>query len=172
MSLENSDQDSNRLAALRDPQRLGRLIIGAVSLVLAAGYFWQALLMPQGTPGQPGPGLWPTAVGAAWMVISIIVIVEAAVSAQVGGEVDLPKGVERRNVILFFAFTVAFVILVPLVGIYLAAIAYTMAMIKLTSDLAWWKIAIFGTAIGFLIPFLFVWLLQMRLPLGFLGPLF
>src|SRR5690606_32685803 len=117
-------------------------------------------------------GLWPTAVGAAWMVISIIVIVEAAVSAQVGGEVDLPKGVERRNVILFFAFTVAFVILVPLVGIYLAAIAYTMAMIKLTSDLAWWKIAIFGTAIGFLIPFLFVWLLQMRLPLGFLGPLF
>lgn len=172
MSLEDSTEGTERVSALKDPQRRGRLLIGAVSLLLGAGYFWQALLMPQGSPGQPGPGLWPTAVGAAWIVISIIVIVEAAVSTQVGGASEFPTGVERRNVILFFAFTVAFVILIPFIGIYLAAIAYTIAVVKLTSELVWWKIAIFGTAIGFLIPFLFITLLQMRLPLGFLGELF
>jgi hypothetical protein len=148
------------------------MVIGAVSLLIAAGYLWQALLMPQGSPGQPGPGLWPSAVGVAWVVISILVIAEAAISVQVGGEVDFPSGVERRNVILFYVFTVAFVVLIPIIGMYLASIAYVIALLKLTSDLSWWKVGLYGAAIGFLIPLFFISVLQLRMPLGFFEYLF
>ncbi len=172
MPLENATEEPQTRSALKDPQRRGRLIIGAISLLAGAGYLWQAILMPQGNAGQPGPGLWPTAVGVAWVVISILVIIEAAVSVQVGGEVELPTGTDRRNVILFFVFTVLFVVLIPIAGMYLASIAYVVALLKLTSDLKWWKIAIYGVAIGFLIPFFFITVLQMRLPEGFLANVF
>jgi hypothetical protein len=172
MSLEEQSAEPVHRSALKDPQRRGRMIIGGVSLLIGAGYFWQAVMMPQGSPGQPGPGVWPSAVGGAWILISILVIVEAAVSVQVGGEVDLPTGVERRNVVLFFVFTTIFVILIPIAGMYLASIAYVIAMLKLTSQLPWWKIILFGAGIGFIIPFLFIFVLQIRLPLGFLDLLF
>lgn len=171
MSLEN-EIIPDAPTALRDPQRRGRLIIGAVSLLLGAGYFWQALLMPQGNPGQPGPGLWPVAVGAAWVIISLIVIIEAAVSVQVGGETEFPTGIERRNVALFFVFTVVYVILIPLAGMYLATITYVASMLKLTSELAWWKVLVSSVIIGIVIPFLFIAVMQIRLPLGFFDLLF
>lgn len=170
MSLDSQIAPESR-SALRDPQRKGRIIIGALSLLVGAGYLWQALMMPQGTAGQPGPGLWPVAVGVAWVIISIVVIAEAAISVQVGGEVDLPSGVERRNVVLFFVFTVVFVVLIPIIGMYVASIAYVIAMLKLTSTLPWWKVGVYGALIGFLIPFLFIVVLQIRLPLGLLGSL-
>jgi putative tricarboxylic transport membrane protein len=155
--------------AVHDPQRRGRLVFGGASLMVAVGYLVEALSMPRGTAEHPGPGLWPIAVGVAWIVISILVIAEAAVSSQVGGEIELPTGRERRNVLIFVAVTVAFVILLPVLGQYIAASVYAVAIIKLLSSLSWARAVAYGVLLGAGISFAFITLLQIRLPVGLFG---
>ncbi|MFI8595561.1 tripartite tricarboxylate transporter TctB family protein [Microbacterium sp. NPDC078428] len=169
---EQTANEAEPRSALQDPQRRGRLIIGALSLLVGSAYTWQAFLMPQGTANQPGAGLWPSVVGVAWIVISIIVIIEAAVSTQVGGDVDLPTGRQRRDVIGFYVMTALFAVAIPILGIYLASAAYTIGLIKLTSSLSWWRSTLSGAIIGVAIPALFIVVLQIPLPLGFLGAIF
>lgn len=156
-------------SALRDPQRRGRMIFGAVSLMVAVGYLLEALDMPRGSTEHPGPGLWPIAVGTAWIVISLLVIAEAAVSSAVGGEIELPTGRERRNVLAFLGATVAFVVLLPMLGQYIAASLYAVAVIKLLSTLSWARAVAYGVLLGGGISFAFITLMQIRLPVGLFG---
>jgi putative tricarboxylic transport membrane protein len=156
-------------AALHDPQRRGRMIFGAVSLMVAVGYFVEALGMPRGTTEHPGPGVWPIAVGVAWIVISIVVIAEAAVSSEVSGEIELPTGRERRNVLIFVGATVAFVVLLPVLGQYIAASLYAIAVTKLLSTVSWARAVAYGVVLGAGISFAFITLLQIRLPVGLFG---
>jgi len=155
--------------ALHDPQRRGRMILGAVSLMVAVGYFFEALGMPRGTAEHPGPGVWPIAVGVAWIVISILVIAEAAVSRAVGGKIELPTGRERRNVLIFVAVTVAFALLLPVLGQYIAASVYAVAIIKLLSTVSWARAVAYGVLLGAGISFAFITLMQIRLPIGLFG---
>jgi putative tricarboxylic transport membrane protein len=156
-------------SAVHDPQRRGRMIFGAVSLMVAVGYLAEALGMPRGTTEHPGPGVWPIAVGVAWIVISILVIAEAAVSSEVGGEIELPTGQERRNVLIFVAVTVAFVVVLPMLGQYIAASLYAVAVIKLLSSLSWARAVAYGVVLGAGISLLFMTVLQIRLPVGLFG---
>ena len=145
------------------------MIFGAASLMVAVGYLVEALGMPRGTAEHPGPGLWPIAVGVAWIVISILVVAEAAVSSQVSGRIELPTGPERRNVLVFLAATVAFVVLLPMLGQYIAASLYAVAVIKLLSTLSWARAVAYGVLLGAGISFAFITLLQIRLPVGLFG---
>jgi putative tricarboxylic transport membrane protein len=153
-------------SAIHDPQRRGRMIFGAVSLMVAVGYLVEALGMPRGTSQHPGPGQWPLAVGVAWIVISILVIAEAAISTEIGGEIELPTGRERRNVLIFLAVTVAFVVVLPVLGQYIAASLYAVAVVKLLSTVSWARAVGYGVLLGAGISFVFITLLQIRLPIG------
>ncbi|GFG52691.1 tripartite tricarboxylate transporter TctB family protein [Mycolicibacterium agri] len=155
--------------AWHDPQRRGRMLLGAVSLMVAVGYLVEALGMPRGTAEHPGPGQWPIAVGVAWIVISILVIAEAVVSREVGGEVELPTGDERRDLLIFLGATIAFVVLLPYLGQYIAAALYGVAIVKLLSNLSWPRAAAYGAVLGIGISFAFITLLQIRLPVGLFG---
>jgi putative tricarboxylic transport membrane protein len=99
----------------------------------------------------------------------MIVVIEAAISPQLGGSVDLPSGIERRSVLLFLGATVAFVILLPTLGQYVAAVLYATAIIKLLSDLSWIRSVLFGVALGGGISLAFMTILQIRLPVGLFG---
>ena len=160
---------SSGRSALQDPQRRGRMILGAVSLMISVGYLMEAVGMPRGSAGQPGPGLWPVAVGIAWIVISVLVVAEAALSSEVSGEVEIPTGQERRNVLLFLAATLGFVVLLPLLGQYIAASLYAVAVIKLLSPLTWLRAAAYGVLLGAGLSWAFIGILQIRLPVGIFG---
>ena len=149
-----------------DQIRLARIIFGIVSLGVSIAYLVAALGMPQGTSAQPGPGIWPAAVGAAWVAISLIVIAEAAFTSQVAGSLDLPVGIYRRDVIIFSVATVAYVVLLPLLGQYIAGSLYCVALVKFLSRLPWWRAALYGLALAISISWIFLNLLQVRLPEG------
>jgi putative tricarboxylic transport membrane protein len=166
---ETTLRASGPRAAVHDPQRRGRMLFGGASLMVAVGYLVEALGMPRGTAEHPGPGQWPIAVGVAWIVISLLVIAEAAVSSDVGGEIELPSGRERRNVLAFLAVTVVFVVVLPFLGQYIAASLYAVAIIKLLSSLSWPRAVAYGVALGAGISFAFITVLQIRLPVGLFG---
>jgi len=50
-------------------------IAAVVLLVFSAGFLWEASRYPFGSPGAPGPGFLPVILGAAFAVLSIVLLV-------------------------------------------------------------------------------------------------
>lgn len=167
-TVEESATNTDRGVLLNniDQLRLARVIFGIVSLGVAIAYLIGALEMPQGSEAQPGPGMWPTAVGVAWLVISLIVIGEAAFTKQVEGSLDIPVGIYRRDAIIFCVATVLYVVLLPILGQYIAASLYCVALVKFLSKLPWWRAILYGLVLAIGISWIFLNLLQIRLPDG------
>jgi putative tricarboxylic transport membrane protein len=155
-----------RSAVPADPQRRGRLVLAAVGLLVAIGYTFESFLIPMGEFAQPGPGLFPRGVGIAFAVISVGVLVESAFGAGAGGPVDLPRGEQLRLVAVFACCTVGFALLLPVLGQYVAATLYLVAMLRLLSDLGWWRVLGYGVALGVGVSAFFVEVLMIRLPEG------
>jgi putative tricarboxylic transport membrane protein len=152
-------------ARLRLSQKqIGRLIIGVVALALSIGYLIQALGMPRGDIITPGPGMYPVGVGLAAIAISVIVIIEALVSKANAGNVDMPSGVQRKQVLIFAGTLVAFVALLPLLGQYIAGSIYVVAVLKFLGNYSWVRSVLLGIAIGAGISVLFVEILDIALP--------
>ncbi|MFD5225984.1 tripartite tricarboxylate transporter TctB family protein [Microbacterium sp. NPDC058342] len=149
-----------------DQKRTGRAVIGLVGVAVSGGYLSVALGMPMGGAGTPGPGRFPMIVGIAAIIISLLVIGEAVLSSAGGGEIELPKGREAKNVIGFAVLTIAFILLLPLLGQYIGATLYFMAMIWFLGRIAWWKVMLYGLIAGIGTSFVFIELLGVRLPAG------
>jgi len=172
-SQHSEDEPDNRGPILwhLDSIRLGRVIVCIVSLAVSIGYLMMALDMPQGTGAQPGPGMWPVAVGGAWIVISLIVIGEALFTQQVVGSVDFPKGIYRRDVILYLSATLGFIIALPWLGQYIAAVLYTFVLFKFLSKLPLWRVILNSLIVGIGVSALFIIVLQVRMPKGVILPM-
>jgi putative tricarboxylic transport membrane protein len=155
-----------REAVPADPQRRGRLVLGAIGLVVAIGYTVESFLIPMGEFAQPGPGLFPRGVGVAFAVISVGVVIESAFGANVGGPVELPRGEQLRLVVLFAACTVGFALVLPVLGQYVAATLYLVVVLRVLSGLAWWRVLAYGVALGVGVSAFFIEVLMIRLPEG------
>jgi putative tricarboxylic transport membrane protein len=149
-----------------DSQRRGRLVLGAVGLLVAIGYTYEAFLIPVGEFAEPGPGLFPRGVGIAFAVISVAVMLESILSENAAGAVGLPRGEQRRLVAIFGCCTVAFALLLPVLGQYVAATLYLIVMIRVLSELSWWRVLGFGVALGVGVSAFFIEVLLIRLPEG------
>jgi len=150
-----------------DLRRRGRLVIGALGLLVSAGYTWQAFEIPVGTLAKPGAGLYPRGVGIVAIVISFIVVIEAILAkASTDEEVEFPRGVQLRLVLIFFGLSCLYVIVLPILGQYLAASLYSIAMIKFLSPHGWIRSILYGVAAAVTISWLFITLLSIQLPRG------
>lgn len=149
-----------------DQKRTGRAVLGIVGVAVSGGYLSMALAMPMGGPGSPGPGRFPMIVGIAAVLISLLVIGEAFFTSGIGGEIELPRGKEAKNVIGFAVLTTAFILLLPLLGQYIGSTLYFMTMIWFLGRIAWWKVLLYGLIAGVGTSFVFIELLSVRLPAG------
>jgi putative tricarboxylic transport membrane protein len=149
-----------------DQKRLGRGVLGIVCLGLSVGYLVMALGMPAGDLGSPGPGLFPTGVGIGAVVISLIVIAEAFFKRSEGGQVHLPRGLELRQSLIFMGTLVAFIVVLPLAGMYVASTLYVAAFLKFAGRLGWTRSGLFGVLIGAGLTFVFSTALGIPLPKG------
>jgi hypothetical protein len=149
-----------------DPLRRGRIVVGAVGLLVAIGYTYESFLIPMGDFAQPGPGLFPRGVGIAFAVISVIVMLEAVLSENAAGTIDLPRGEQLRLVLIFGGCTVAFALVLPILGQYIAATIYLIVMLRVLSELGWLRIVAYGVVIGVGVSAFFIEVLMIRLPQG------
>lgn len=149
-----------------DQKRIGRLAVGVVALALSIGYLVKALGMPQGTIESPGPGMFPAGVGVGAIIISLIVIIEGLVGAGTRGSMEFPVGFERRQVAIFTGTLVGFVLVLPLLGMYLSAVLYMVATLKFLGRLSWIRAGVVGTIIAIAVPWIFQTILRIPLPAG------
>lgn len=149
-----------------DQKRVGRGVLGVVCLGLSVGYLVMALGMPAGDLASPGPGLFPTGVGIGAVVISLIVIAEAVFQRSGGGQIQLPRGHELRQSLIFLGTLVAFIVVLPLAGQYVASTLYVAAFLKFAGRLGWTRSVLFGVLIGAGLTFVFSTALGIPLPKG------
>jgi putative tricarboxylic transport membrane protein len=156
--------------------RTGRFAIGAISLIVAAGYTWQAFNIPFGTIAQPGAGLFPRLVGFGAIIIAVIVIVEAIVvvrDPEDEKEFEIPRGNELRLVLVFFLSTALLAGLLPVLGQYIVGTLYAYGMFMFLGKrepINWFKSAIYALVLGIGLPFVFITYLQVDLPDGLILP--
>jgi putative tricarboxylic transport membrane protein len=141
--------------------------VGACCVVVAAGYLLAALDLERGTLASSGPGFFPVIVGVAFLVISVLTVVETIRSAPDDGDV-LPPAEQRRTVALFLVLTAGYVLLLPSLGQYLAASIFVVLVLKLLGVRTWIHAVGFGVVIAVLVSGFFIELLGVRMPEGLL----
>lgn len=149
-----------------DPKRIGRLIVGAIFLAVFIGYYQTASQMSEGTMAQPGPGMFPTWVAIGGIAVSGIVIVESLLGRAESGTIEWPRGENLKDVLVFSVFITAYILLLPVLGMYIGSVLFAAGFILITTTLAWWKSVLIGTAMGVIITYFFSEILGLRLPSG------
>lgn len=147
-----------------DGRRLGRLVLGLASAAVAIAYLVSAYNMPQGDLASPGPGMFPVAVGCLCVLASVVVVLEAVLSQQDAGGLDLPRGFELRQVVIFMGTLVGFIVVLPLLGFVISASLYAAACLKFLGPCSWIRAGAYGVVMGIATAFLFGDVLALPLP--------
>jgi putative tricarboxylic transport membrane protein len=151
-------------------RRTGRAIAGLIGLVGFVGYLQMALDMPSGSTGNPGPGLWPTMVGYFGVAMSIMLVLEALLMANsTEGNIEFPRQEVLRRVLGFLGLSLAYILVVPVLGQLVASTLFFTVIIKLLSKKNWLIALFFGALSAVLIWAFFTQALSLRLPAGVLG---
>lgn len=124
--------------------------------------------MSFGSLSEPGPGFFPRVVGIGLIVMSALTCVEAIVTRSVAGPLHWPAGKARRKVVLLLVSMAAYVMLLPVLGQYIAAGAFFVFALRVLAELPWLKAVAFGLAMGVAVSAFFMELLGVLLPTGLL----
>lgn len=144
-----------------------RIVWGAVGLLGFGYYVWEAFNMPDASPGDPGPSFFPMVVGSAGIVISAIVVIDALVKRHQAGQIDLPERRVAIQIIMFSAALVAFAVLLPILGQYVASILFCVTCVKIIGNVSLIKATLFGLAIAVFVSWLFIDVFSIPLPRGY-----
>lgn len=147
-------------------KRQGRLIFGIVLLVGAAGYTWEAFQIPLGTAAQPGAGMFPRFVGVAMAVVALFLVAESLFSTEKTEDIDLPHGRQLRLALAFAGCTAGFILLLPVLGQYVAGALYMALTMRFLGSVPWWKAIVYGVVLSSVIAWIFINLLNISLPGG------
>lgn len=144
--------------------------IGVVFLALAAFVVSQASGMPKSLPGSSfGPGIMPTWLGIGIGVLSLILIGQAVVSKKEIKESPLFELSEVFSVGTMFIILFVYLGVMDYLGFGLDTFLLVTYVARRLGKYAIWKCAILGAITGSLTVYLFRILLDMPLPIGFLG---
>ncbi|GAA5145505.1 hypothetical protein GCM10025768_02830 [Microbacterium pseudoresistens] len=149
-------------------KRRGRIVVGAAGAIIGAIYLIMAFQLSMGRPAAPGPGVFPVVVGIFLIVASIGMILEAVVSSALEGDIEFPRGPALKRLAIFVGGTLAFIVLLPVLGLFLSAALYILLVIKALGRKGWLVPLIASAALSAIVAVSFVILL--KVPLSILPP--
>ena len=141
---------------------LGTLI---VAMLLAVAYLAEAMRYPRGTMAQPGPGLFPLAVGALMLIAALGTGLEVR-SRKRWEEMDWPRGLDALRVLGVLAASLGYVLLLPHLGHPVAATLVTLVVLQMMQFRGWVVRLTLSLVIGLGSYYLFAVLLGVPLPTG------
>jgi hypothetical protein len=119
--------------------------------------------------GIPGPGMFPLVLSVALVVLGVLVII-----TRIRGKLDdfppfeKPSGDELRRVLTVMAGLLVSVVLLPVVGYFLSSLALVTFLLFVVERLRSWRAVVTAVALPTVFYLVFVVLLHVRLPAGFL----
>jgi putative tricarboxylic transport membrane protein len=160
---------------LLDRPGSGLLAVSVFGLALGAAYLVATMQLEVGTLAEPGPGFFPVAVGVLFLGTAVLAAVEAVTELR-RGPVPAVEEAEPEDVVAtprvgagFACLVAAFVILLPLLGQYLASVLFLVAAIRVVGHRSWPRTLFVGTAVALTVSVLFVEVLGVPMPAGVLA---
>jgi putative tricarboxylic transport membrane protein len=141
--------------------RIVGLTAGALFFVIGAGQVYLAQGLGRWSLQEPGPGLFPTAVGSFMCVASLAYMAELARGERVR-RVNFADSAGR--VVVFLAALMAFTALLPRIGFFLPAVLLQMVVLRIFSTLPLWKMLVAGVIGAAVAKYLFENILGVRFP--------
>lgn len=143
------------------------MTVGALGLVLSAGYLALGAKMPFGQMDQPGAAVFP-------MVVGVILLFSSAAALLEGWRMDpaltveWPAGADGRRVLRAAALLLGYFLLLPWIGQLLASFLFFVLAVRLLSDYSWTRVVVSSALLAGALYLVFVRLLQVPLPAGHL----
>jgi putative tricarboxylic transport membrane protein len=118
--------------------------------------------------GGPGPGLYPMLLAVALTVLGGALIINRLLGRpEQFGAFDWPAAPELTRVVLVMAAVAVSIALLPFAGYFLSTLALVAALLFGVERLRSWRALLTTIALPAIFFFLFVVLLRVRLPSGF-----
>lgn len=144
------------------------LTVAVLGGLLALLYLAQGLTYGRGTRDDPGPGLYPLAVGALFLIGAVGTAIEAWLGRRGRRDerIEWPEGAARWRMVALVAVSLAYVFLLPWAGHPLAAGLVVLVALEVMGLRGWTlKVLLAGVA-GIGSHWLFAVLLGVPLPRG------
>lgn len=142
--------------------------VGIVFLLISLFVIFEANKMPKSMPGISfGPGILPLWLGIVMAVLSVILIKQSLSVKNV--KTGVLGGKEVVQVGTLFIIMVVYLGIMDFIGFGLDTFILVTFLSKRLGGYAIWKCALLGAITGGLTVYLFRVLLDMPLPIGFLG---
>jgi putative tricarboxylic transport membrane protein len=142
--------------------------VGLFFLILSIFVISSSLNMPKDMPGVSfGPGIMPYWLGVAMAVLSVLLIIGSCNKKNR----DVPHFTKQEvfGVGGIFILLIIYMAVMESIGFTLDTFLLVMIISRKLGKYAYWKCALFGALAGILIVYFFRTLLDMPLPIGFLG---
>jgi len=125
-------------------------VTAALLLALAAAFSAGALAYYKySSEGAPGPAFLPFWLGLVMAGLALMLLLRRPRAADSRAE-WMPRGEERKRVLVVIALTVAFVALLDIVGMILGTALYLAAVIRIVGRHPWWlTLLVAAAAAGF-----------------------
>jgi putative tricarboxylic transport membrane protein len=152
------------------PRKAAEVAFAFVLAAFGAAIIFGAREMDTGWGGSgPEAGYFPFRIGVLIVAAALVVMAQAALTS--GAEEAQPSRGGAANIALFSAPLVALVVLVPWIGVYLAAAAYLAFAVGVVGRNAWPRTLAVSLLTPAAIFALFEFAFRTPLPKGPLGPL-
>jgi len=148
--------------------RSGALTVAVLGGLLALLYLAKALTYGRGTLDDPGPGLYPIAVGLLFLIGAIGTAIEASLDAGRGADdtVAWPTGAASWRMVALIAVSLAYVFLLPWAGHPVAAALVTLVALEVMGLQGWPLKIVLAAVAGIGSHWLFAVVLGVPLPRG------
>jgi hypothetical protein len=151
------------------------LVAGTVLLLLAGGYLAASLRYPLGALADPGPAVFPLAVGLLLLMLAAIQVVEAGRALRRGGpsEAGAPARDEDRAgrsglPLIMVAGLVVYLLAMPWLGFYPASVLLVIFSSQIMGTRGWGVHILLAAGVLLVCVLVFTLWLKMPLPRGVL----
>jgi putative tricarboxylic transport membrane protein len=148
-------------------KRSAYLGVGSAALALSAGYLLLSLALPFGDMEQPGAAVFPLAVAALMAVASLATLHEGWRMAGTV-RIALPAGPDRQRVLVMLVLLLGYVLLLPFLGQLASSALFFMFALRLLSQYAWPRVAVYALCMAVVLHGVFVLALKVPMPKGML----
>jgi putative tricarboxylic transport membrane protein len=116
-------------------QPRGEAAVAAALGALASYVLWEAQRMPAGTPGQPGPGFFPTILGVALLACSIVLLARWWTQKSAAPAVTI--SLRHRKIWITLAALVAVPCALEPLGFAPTASVFLVVLLRWCGDVSW-----------------------------------
>jgi hypothetical protein len=142
---------------------------GALLLLLAVAYSAGALRYVYRAPTGPGPGFLPFWLGIVMAGLGLVLLVRASRVGEPAGAAWLPRGRGLGRLVTVVAAVVAFVALLPVVGMILGVACFLVGILRFLEGYSWRATLGVTAGAAVLTYAVFTYWLQVPFPVGVLG---